>query len=71
LITLQWDSKFPSVSADKARDSRFNAIANFCAERGVKHVLLGHHAEDNIETLFIRLKGNSGIDGKTLLLSLR
>jgi tRNA(Ile)-lysidine synthase len=46
--------------AERARHARFAALQAACTEAGILHLLLGHHAGDQAETLQIRALGNSG-----------
>jgi tRNA(Ile)-lysidine synthase len=49
--------------AERARASRFAALEAACAEAGILHLLLGHHASDQAETLQIRALSGSGLAG--------
>lgn len=46
--------------AERARMARFRALAEACARNGILHLLLGHHAADQAETVLIRALGGSG-----------
>jgi tRNA(Ile)-lysidine synthase len=52
-----------SALAERARDARFAALTAACAEAGILHLLLGHHAADQAETVLIRALGGSGSAG--------
>ncbi len=49
--------------AERARDARFQILAAACASEGILHLLLGHHAADQVETVLIRTLGGSGPTG--------
>jgi tRNA(Ile)-lysidine synthase len=49
--------------AERARAARFNALTEACAAAGILHLLLGHHALDQAETVLIRALGGSGVAG--------
>ncbi len=49
--------------AQRARDARFSVLADACASEGILHLLLGHHAADQAETVLIRELGGSGPAG--------
>jgi len=49
--------------AERARAARFAALEAACAGMGILHLLLGHHAADQAETLLIRALGGSGLTG--------
>ncbi|TVV73677.1 tRNA lysidine(34) synthetase TilS [Sphingomonas solaris] len=46
-----------------ARELRYTAMASWCGERRLAALLTGHHADDQAETLLMRLRRGAGIDG--------
>ncbi len=46
-----------------ARGMRYALLAQWCRAAGVLHLLLGHHRQDQAETLLLRLARGSGVDG--------
>ena len=46
-----------------ARAIRFGLIADWMTARGMRALLLGHHREDQAETVLLRLARGSGVDG--------
>lgn len=48
---------------ERARSARRRALLAACAEAGALHLLLGHHAEDQAETLAFRALRGSGARG--------
>ncbi len=46
-----------------ARAARYRLLTDWCARRGVLHLVLGHHRDDQAETLLLRLGRGSGLDG--------
>ncbi len=48
---------------DKARELRFNFFSSLCRTHGLKKVLLGHNADDQVEGLFLRLLRGAGPGG--------
>lgn len=46
-----------------ARQMRYRLMRQWCREAGVLHLLLGHHRQDQAETLLLRLARGSGVDG--------
>jgi tRNA(Ile)-lysidine synthase len=46
--------------AERARIARYQLLADACAADGILHLLIGHHAADQAETVMIRALGNSG-----------
>ncbi|MDE2200836.1 MAG: tRNA lysidine(34) synthetase TilS, partial [Rhodospirillales bacterium] len=52
----------PGLAA-RARAARYDALETACGDAGIVHLLLGHHAADQAETVTMRLLGRSGPDG--------
>ena len=48
---------------EHARAERYDRLRELCAEAGILHLALGHHREDRAETVLLRLKGQSRLDG--------
>jgi tRNA(Ile)-lysidine synthase len=46
-----------------AREARYALLQDWCARQGVLFLVLGHHREDQAETLLLRLGRGSGLDG--------
>ena len=59
----------PALAA-RARSARFAVLEKACAEAGILHLLLGHHACDQAETVLIRALGGSGWAGMAGMASL-
>lgn len=47
----------------EARRARYALLGEACAAEGILHLLLGHHREDQAETLLLRLAAGSGPAG--------
>lgn len=45
--------------ASRARAARYAALEGACARRGIVHLLLGHHADDQAETVVMRAMAGS------------
>ena len=56
--------------AERARDARSAALTQACASAGILHLLLGHHAADQAETVLMRALGGSGPAGMAGMLPL-
>ncbi len=46
--------------AERARDARYRVLTDACQRHAIVHLLLGHHAADQAETLSMRVLGGSG-----------
>jgi len=46
-----------------ARHARYAALADMATEVGATHILLGHHQDDQVETVMLRLLRGAGLDG--------
>jgi tRNA(Ile)-lysidine synthase len=49
--------------AERARAARHDALEDACAQRGILHLVFGHHAGDQAETICMRLLAGSGAAG--------
>jgi tRNA(Ile)-lysidine synthase len=56
--------------AERARAARFGVLEAACREAGILHLLLGHHAADQAETVLIRSLSHSGPIGMAGMLPL-
>ncbi|MDB9761352.1 tRNA lysidine(34) synthetase TilS [Alphaproteobacteria bacterium] len=62
--TLVWAKEKPSTKIqESARIARYDLLCEACNKYKCDSILLGHHADDQVETFIIRLEANSGLDG--------
>ncbi|EKE67510.1 tRNA lysidine(34) synthetase TilS [Oceanibaculum indicum] len=62
--TLAWQGEKPRIGLQAAaREARYRLLEDFCAAKGILHLLLAHHAGDQAETLALRLDAGSGPTG--------
>lgn len=69
LLTLEGLTRGPAL-AERARAARFAMLHAACMGTGILHLLLGHHAGDQAETLLIRSLAGSGPAGMAGILPL-
>jgi tRNA(Ile)-lysidine synthase len=61
---LRWRGEKPaSAVQNAARVARYRLLCEWCRRAGVLHLLLGHHADDQSETVLHRLLRGSGTFG--------
>jgi tRNA(Ile)-lysidine synthase len=61
---LAWDGDKPTANIQAtARQARYDLLTSWCRARGAPVLLLGHHADDQIETFLLRLGRGSGLRG--------
>ncbi len=61
---LVWEGPAPPANLQaEARAARYHLLCGWCEEAGVLHLALGHHLEDQAETLLLRLGRGSGLEG--------
>ncbi len=63
ILTVAWPSKPTSSIQEKARHMRYGALGRWAEAHGLKAVATGHHADDQAETLLMRLIRGSGVRG--------
>lgn len=63
--TLKWTGgqSVESKIQEEARKARYELMAEYCASQGIAHLFLGHHLDDQAETILFRLAKGSGLDG--------
>jgi tRNA(Ile)-lysidine synthase len=69
VLTLQGLARGPALAA-RARAARYRALEAACCVHGIVHLLLGHHAGDQAETLAIRAGAGSGPAGLAAMAAL-
>ncbi len=55
----------------RARAARYRALSDACRARGILHLLLGHHADDQAETVLLRQRRGSGALGLSAMMGER
>ena len=63
ILTWRTPSKVTSRKLEQARNARYALLNQWAAERGVLRLWLGHHADDQAETITMRQQQGSGATG--------
>ncbi|WP_156680984.1 tRNA lysidine(34) synthetase TilS [Sphingomonas profundi] len=58
-----WNSDAPEGLQAAARAYRYRQLAGWCVDRGLALLATGHHADDQAETLLMRLARGAGVGG--------
>lgn len=63
-LVLRWAGPKPQAGLQEAaRVARYRLLRDVCRERGILHLLVAHHADDQAETIAMRAARASGPDG--------
>lgn len=63
-LVLHWTGPKPRAGLQEAaRDARYRLLREACRARGILHLLVAHHADDQAETIAMRAARASGPDG--------
>jgi tRNA(Ile)-lysidine synthase len=61
---LSWEGEKPTTRVqERARHKRYELLEQWCRQRGVLHLAIAHHAEDQWETVLYRLSKSSNLTG--------
>lgn len=63
VLPIAWDEKPATRIQEQARVRRYGALAEWARERGLKALATAHHADDQAETLIMRLRRGAGLTG--------
>lgn len=71
-VILNWEgAKPPSGIQQAARQARYRLLTEACAARGILHLAVAHHQDDQAETILFRRERGSGPDGLAGMAALR
>lgn len=63
-VILPWKGEKPSSNIQaEARKARYHLLTEWCRAHHILHLLVAHHADDQAETVMLRLMRGSGADG--------
>lgn len=63
VLTVAWAEKLVTAIQERARGARYGLLADWVSERGLDALVTAHHADDQAETLVMRLNRGSGVRG--------
>ncbi len=63
ILTIDWPARPHSGVQEQARDARYAALGEWAVENDLAVVATGHHADDQAETLVMRLMRGAGVRG--------
>jgi len=62
---LRWRGDKPTTAIqERAREARYRLLERACRDHGILHLLLGHQATDQAETIAMRTQRRSGVIGR-------
>ena len=69
---LRWRGEKPRASLQAAaRTARYDLLSAYCRDRGILHLFVAQHRDDQAETFLLRLARGSGLDGAAAMAPLR
>jgi len=63
ILIAEWPDKPTTAIQERARAERYRLLSAWASERGLDAILTGHHADDQAETVLMRLNRGSGVRG--------
>jgi len=63
VLTARWNEVPQTAIQERARDQRYRLLGYWAEERRLEALATGHHADDQVETLLMRLARGSGVRG--------
>lgn len=63
ILVIEWDLPPSTAIQETAREVRYGALSQWMRESGLTALLTGHHLDDQVETLLMRLIRGAGVRG--------
>jgi tRNA(Ile)-lysidine synthase len=63
ILTVSWVEKPVAAIQERARSARYGLLADWVSDRALDALVTAHHADDQAETLVMRLNRGSGVRG--------
>ena len=63
ILTARWDETPETAIQERARNERYRLLGYWAEERALAGIATAHHAEDQAETILMRLSRGSGVRG--------
>ena len=63
IISANWNDKPMTAVQERARRERYRLLGFWAEERGLDAIATAHHADDQVETLLMRLTRGAGVRG--------
>src|SRR3982751_3009212 len=63
ILTIDWADNPETAIQERAREERYRALGEWVSKQGLDALSTAHHADDQAETLVMRLNRGSGVRG--------
>lgn len=63
ILTVEWKKKPETAIQERARNARYTLLGSWARDKGASAIVTAHHADDQAETLVMRLLRGAGVKG--------
>ena len=63
ILPIAWETTPETALQERAREERYRLLGDWAGERGLDAIATAHHADDQAETLLMRLNRGAGVRG--------